>query len=158
MLIKACESIIKYTKELNAGTIAEGKKAKVYEMLQLYAKNLQQIFSDVTDGRVKAYNRSVYSAFQLLTLTEDHERLITTFITKEDFDVSIPAHRIALRRIAELLLANIPSNTSSSSAARLNEILAANETYRTSFATSEGGKRHSKRHRKQRRRYTRRQK
>ena len=153
MLIKACNNIIKYTHELNADKITGD--TRVYDMLQLYATNLQRIFRDVTYGHINAYNSNVYSAFQLLTIMEENKRLINTFSAKKDFDVSIPAHRAVLRRIAELLLAKIPSNTSSRST--LAGLVAANENYRTS-RTSGGRQQRSKRNRKQRRRHTRRQK
>lgn len=156
MLKKACADIIEYTTKLNAGKFTGD--TGVYDMLQLYATNLQKIFRDVTYGHINAYNSNVYSAFNLLILTEDNKSLIDTFSAKEDFDVSKASHRAALREIARLLLANIPSNTSSRST--LAGLVAANENYRTSRTSriSGGRQQRSKRNRKQRRRYTRRQK
>ena len=154
MLIKACNDIIKYTTELNAGKITGD--TGVYDMLQLYATNLQKIFRNVTHGHINAYNSNVHSAFNLLILPGKDKDLITAFSAKKDFDVSKASHRAALRKIARLLLANIPSNTSSRST--LAGLVAANENYRTSSITSGGRTRRSKKHKKQRRRYTRRQK
>jgi hypothetical protein len=160
-LIKVCKDILQNLDYLNHPKLGPNSTRKnitnlrdtVDRALLVGITSLKQLFEKYR--MIFNESNSVYRILENVELTSfdnvNHFKAETINLRNaEDIE--------RLRRIVNALLVKLQSETTSSSAAALSSLVEANETYRTSFATSEGGKRHSKRHRKQRRRHTRRQK